>query len=698
MKLLISLGREDPRCITGLIKIFQRDTPALNKSIARTLLRNKDGKMEKFDVRIENIHKATKTGLSKFTAQEILEAWSAHSWDKPEYEIQWIETLLDKCLVATKKKKKWIGLDRDDMVRQLLYAVNHCDMARWSSEQINVLFEKIFDVQDLPPDDWREIMLQYIAAVPDIQTKKSLIDYFGSIDKKDFRKYERRKKMRDKEEDSLQAIETALWELAKTDQGKVLIIGIGHFASNQQKATQLLDKIFDMRYAEVLIEGRPRIHGRQGRISGQLITREKMALLGKYRPIRVRHEHQWMSGHITYEESVKLLELIYNARVRLGLVDPGSPKIPSRGVDRLTPADIDKYKEMPMRVLFTTSSKLMTPKNKDDEVGMTINIGEDKRRIIEILGELFDDLEVGAGRKTIRIGKGTWQSKDYARPISRSGSYLRELYDRATKGQLAADLSNLVGSKKPADYAADFAKLEKKAPKDMYRRLKQIEKYFESQILRLGLRVVLKYGSQKVIEEEEIGSFPKDPDKEKQFAQLPPQSKGLYFQLTDAIMQKVKSSLDEDVLQYVKNGMDRYFDRPPYLFDQDGKITSSLRMLVKRYTEPGFAKTAVWIDPIKSWATKQGLNFYVDLPKTRYESGLLFRFLRVHSIDDMYKMAKITNTTLKKVGRKKDFIVEINGFKLERKGNMLTLLLTSEPSVRIPQIDTRQTKAVGESS
>ncbi len=44
----------------------------------------------------------------------------------------------------------------------------------------------------------------------------------------------------------------------------------------------------------------------------------------------------------------------------------------------------------------------MTPKNKDDEVGMTINIGEDKRRIIEILGELFDDLEVGAGRKTIR--------------------------------------------------------------------------------------------------------------------------------------------------------------------------------------------------------------------------------------------------------------------------------------------------------
>ncbi len=106
-----------------------------------------------------------------------------------------------------------------------------------------------------------------------------------------------------------------MWELAKTDQGKVLIIGIGHFASNQQKATQLLDKIFDMRYAEVLIEGRPRIHGRQGRISGQLITREKMALLGKYRPIRVRHEHQWMSGHITYEESVKLLELIYNARV-----------------------------------------------------------------------------------------------------------------------------------------------------------------------------------------------------------------------------------------------------------------------------------------------------------------------------------------------------------------------------------------------
>lgn len=688
LMLLLKEKRDDPRIMVALIKLIGKDTPNLNRLITQQLLERRKGKWQLFDARLEQLHASRKGGLSKLEAQELLEACSAHPWGSPEPEKQWVLSLLDKCVSASSGNTKWLGLDSKDLFRQTLYAINHSRLGRWSAEQVQEVFEKIFDIKELSHDQIRELVLQFIASVPDKEKKLNLVGYLGAADKKDLRKYERRKGMRQKEQEDIREIEIALWELAKTGQGKALIIGSGHFGSAQHKATQLLNQIFDKRYAEVLIEGRPRTEGRQGWISGQLITREQMALLGKYRPIRVRHEHQWMSGHITFEEAAKLLELIYNARVRMGLVK--GPLIPEKGVKRIAPEDLKNYAVMPMRVLFTTSSKLMTP-DGEEIIKMFEEIGEEKRDIIETFGELFGVLEVGAGRKTINIGRGKWTSKQYGRQVPRASQFVRDLYDAMTRGDLPADLSGLVSSRKPAEFAEDIARIEKKETEGIYELLRQLERYFESQVLRLGLRIIMGYGSQRVIQEEEIGILPEGPEAQKQFAQLPLEAKGLYFQFARAVQENARAQMGEPFFSFVKKGMDRFFDRPPQFFDEDGKITASLEMLARRYTQPGFAKAAVWTAPMKRWAESHRVGFRIQLPAAGYEREKLFKFLRHISIHKIHQFSTEIANRLNSMGKKREFQIECQGFLLECRDGALTLYLTSDrpaASPRVPSVNT----------
>jgi len=697
--LLDKMDRTDPRVMTALVRLFGVKTPGLNKRVSRSLLADERGQLQRFEVRLENVYNAQRGALTRADAEDLLRAWSAHPWAKPEYEADWINVLLDRYVSAVTTNKKWLGLDGAELYRQLLYAVDQCDLKGWTPAQVQALFESLFDVKELPHKEWHDLVLKFVAGVPDNNTRMTLVSYLGPAEKRDLRKYEQRKGMRQREQEDIKAIEAMFWELARTGQGKAVIIASGHFGSMSQKGSQLLNQLFDKRYAEVLIEGRPRTEGRQGKISGQLISREQMALMGKYRPIRIRHEHQWMSGHITFEESTKLLELIYNARVKMGLVKAGGPRIPERGVERLTPDELRKFELMLMKVLFTTSSNMMTAGEDEDEVNISEEIGDEKRRIIEIFGELFGDLEVGAGRKSINIGKGDWKSKQYGRRIPRDNAYVRTLYDRAVKGEIDPDLSNLVSSKKPAEYADDLSRIAKKDADGAYERFRALEQYLESQVLRLGLRISLDYGSRRVIQEQEIGVVPRGEEAQRQFERLPAESKGLYFQFARALEDAARETLGGEFFELVKRGTDRYFDRPPEFFDQDGKITASLEMLVRRYSQPGFAKAAAWVDPLKLFAQKQKLDFRIEMPRTGYEWAKLYEFLRAASLGKFDQLSRKAADEAAKAVKQGDFSIGIDGgYTLERRGGTLTLLLTATPAAVMPVVEPREAAAVDDAA